>query len=257
MSCAMPKDSHELRLAIHERTMRKLEHEPARPQDADPICLCDGEYHWTFLGYGPQVQEGRWLTEFISEKCPNFAKQQQDEFIGRHGDMERTFANFTVADENRDAYTKVRGWRKTAFKTIIIHGHTGRGKTHLAKAVQGEFLKDYERTAFITSAELYELFIKAQPASREYDIEAMQQLAEIRESVLFILDDLGAERQISSGFFSEQLLKLLNEYKGRMIVTTNFTPAELDGRYDAKITSRLMEKAIAVHLRGKDHRRGA
>ncbi|MDD5010440.1 MAG: DnaA/Hda family protein [Syntrophorhabdaceae bacterium] len=259
MSCTFQRDSEQIQLAIHERLMRKLNNEQAMHDDADPIVYCDGEYHWRHFGYGPAVQQSRWLYESIIEKCPDRAKLEQEDFIGRHGDMERTFGNFIVSDENRDAYSKVKGWRKTVYKTLVMYGGTGRGKTHLAKAVQVEFLKDYLNTSFITAAALYEVFIKAQPAAREYDLDAMQQLADIREADLFVLDDLGSERSTSSGFFLEKLKQLLDEKRadGRMIVTTNLPPSELDAKYEGKLVSRLLENSISVALRGKDHRRAA
>jgi hypothetical protein len=257
MSCPLPKDTPEIRLALHNRLMRKIEHKPALPEDADLIECCDGTYHWAFIGWGPGVQHGRWLTEYITGKCPDVSAVERSEFVERHGGGEKTFINFTVTDETRDLVSKVRGWRGTDYRILILQGATGRGKTHLAKAIQSDFLVDYERTAFIAAAELYEVFIKAQPATREYDLEAMQTLADIREAALFVLDDLGAERQTSGTFFHEQLLKLLNSLTGRMVITTNLMQDEIEKRYDAKIASRLMEKALALRVFGKDYRRGA
>jgi DNA replication protein DnaC len=255
MSCPLPKDTPDIRLALHNRLMRKIEHKKALPEDADLIGVCDGTYHWGFVGWGPGVQHGKWLTEYVSGKCPDVAVVERSEFVERHGGGEKTFSNFIVTDENREPYSKVLNWRGTDSKTLILQGATGRGKTHLAKAVQSDFLLDYERTAVIAAAELYEVFIKAMPTNKEYDVDAMQTLAEIREAALFILDDLGAERQTSGTFFHEQLLKLLNSLTGRMIITTNLMQNEFEKRYDAKITSRLMERAVVVRVFGKDYRR--
>jgi DNA replication protein DnaC len=191
----------------------------------------------------------------LREICPDRIVEKANENIEKHTDKEKNFKSFKVENENQDAFTKVKNWRKSEFQTLIIYGSTGRGKTHLAKAVQLEFLKDFLNTAFITSEALYETFINAQP-SNDYDIDVHQVLADIRGSALFVLDDLGAERKTTGSFFEEQLKKMMDERHGRAIITTNLSTQELSSRYNEKIISRLMENSITVHLRGKDYRRG-
>ena len=255
MTCEISKDLNgEISDKIHARIMRKMNHEQPMPADAITYLVCLEGFHWAYYGWGSGIRRDRWLTEAIRERCPDVIQEKAIEFVEKHGDLKKTFTNFIVAGENLDAFEKVKGWRKSSFQTLIIYGPTGRGKTHLAKAVQLEFLKDCMNTAFITSESLYENFINAQP-SNDYDIDVHQTLADIRESALFILDDLGAERKTTGSFFEEQLKKIMDERHGRAIITTNLSNQELSSRYNEKIISRIMENSITVHLRGKDYRR--
>lgn len=256
MNCNLVKDNDQkIRAALHDRLARKRDHKEPAPGDAVTYLTCDGEYHWSHYGWGPSVPRERWLTEAIREKCPDAITAAREEYVEQHGNAALTFETFIVSMENREAVAKIKGWARTNHKTMILYGATGRGKTHLARAVEIEFLKDSCRTAFVTGEALYELFIKAQPSASEFDLEAKQQLVDIRSADLLILDDLGAERQTTSGFFQEQLKKLLDEKHGRMIVTTNLPPRDLESRYNEKLSSRFMEDAISVPLRGRDYRR--
>jgi len=255
MNCEVSKDEdRKIADKVHARIMRKMNHEKPKPEDAITYLVCFEGYHWAYYGWGPSVRRDKWLTESLREVCPDRVVEKVEENIEKHGDKEKNFKNFKVENENQDAFSKVKGWRKSEYQTLIIYGSTGRGKTHLAKAVQLEFLKDFLNTAFITSESLYETFLNAQP-SNEYDIDVHQTLADIRGSALFILDDLGAERKTTGSFFEEQLKKIMDERHGRTIVTTNLSTQELFSRYNEKIISRVMESSITVHLRGKDYRR--
>jgi len=137
--------------------VRKMNHENPTQIDAVTYMVCFEGFHWAYYGWGPGIRRDKWLTESIREICPDRVIEKVNENIEKHTDKEKNFKTFKIENENQDAFSKVKNWEKSEFQTLIIYGQTGRGKTHLAKAVQLEYLKDFANTAFITSESLYEI----------------------------------------------------------------------------------------------------
>ena len=75
-----------------------------------------------------------------------------------------------------------------------------------------------------------------------------------------ILDDLGAESAITDyGIKRETAAEFVVRYHrqgaGRLFVTTNLTGEQIAERYTARLTSRIKELCIPLHLKGSDKRR--
>lgn len=74
-----------------------------------------------------------------------------------------------------------------------------------------------------------------------------------------ILDDLGAESAVTDfgikrEIAAEFVVKFHREGGGRLFISTNLTGEELADRYTARLTSRIKELCIPLHLKGADKR---
>ena len=131
---------------------------------------------------------------------------------------------------------------------IFAFGRYGCGKTALMRAIRPLFrpvhfvpLNDPEY------AEMMDLDLWP-----NWNAEAM------RCSV--ILDDLGAESAITDyGIKRETAAEFVVRYHrqgaGRLFVTTNLTGEQIAERYTARLTSRIKELCIPLHLKGADKRK--
>ena len=77
-----------------------------------------------------------------------------------------------------------------------------------------------------------------------------------------ILDDLGAESAVTDyGIKRETAAEFVVRYhqrgRARLFITTNLTGEEIAERYTARLTSRIKELCIPLHLKGADKRRWA
>ena len=75
-----------------------------------------------------------------------------------------------------------------------------------------------------------------------------------------ILDDLGAESAVTDyGIKRETAAEFVVRYHqrggGRLFVTTNLTGEEIAERYTARLTSRIKELCVPLHLKGADKRK--
>ena len=130
---------------------------------------------------------------------------------------------------------------------IFVFGRYGCGKTAFARAIMPLFrpvhfvpLNDPE------CAELMDL-----------DLWPNWNADAIRCSV--ILDDLGAESAVTDfGIKREHAAEFIVRYHreggGRLFVTTNLSGEEIAERYTARLTSRIKELCVPLHLKGADKR---
>lgn len=154
---------------------------------------------------------------------------------------------------------------------LILSGLPGTGKTHLAVGVLAARCATWLRTfpqAVINTPEggvlvrpdLEQRFVVVPTlldrlrAGVEYR-DRPDPLPALMRAELVVLDDLGREK--STDWVIERLYVLVNErYNQRRptIVTTNYTPGELNDRgYDA-LMSRLTEAADIVRIEASDYR---
>lgn len=140
-------------------------------------------------------------------------------------------------------------WRSG--KGLLLYGTVGTGKTFYSACVANAVI-DAGYRAYMTNF-----------ATIADDLSGTWDKAEYIDSLmrydLLIIDDLGAERK--SEFMQEQVWKVSDaRYRSGLplIVTTNLTAEELDagdGLGNKRIYSRLLERCLAVEVKGKDRRR--
>jgi DNA replication protein DnaC len=172
------------------------------------------------------------------------------------GDNSKTFESF---DPNYNGQTSdmniIIGFlTRESDKRLILKGDVGRGKTHLSQACKNYFVEHGERAEIISARRLYRLFRELEGFDCEYIYE--KAMKRIWSAKLFIIDDMGNEKQNDTQVFNQNLIEILDEFKGKIIITTNLSEPDMEKIYGAKIVSRLYDNATVIVLKGKDYRRG-
>jgi hypothetical protein len=158
-------------------------------------------------------------------------------------------------------------------KILLLFGKTGTGKTHLSIALmnqQGfrESNVSYKKWGFkqpnykfIAARKLYFLILEAMYPSLEIGESFLPEYTyksltagdhEFNRGI--IIDDLGSEKNDEKENFKIGLTQLLEEYRGKFIITTNLDLKDLGIRYGDKILSRLLESCLPIAIDGADYR---
>jgi DNA replication protein DnaC len=130
----------------------------------------------------------------------------------------------------------------------------GVGKTHLARAIQFEVLKQGRQAAFL----VWPIFLdEARAASDQPGLSSSDALNSLRRVALVILDDVGKERS-PDGWALTEAFKLIDFIyrEGRaLVLTTNCRPGELADHVGGAAVSRLWEMTDGpVDVSGEDYR---
>lgn len=144
--------------------------------------------------------------------------------------LERAFNHSQQFAENRD------GW-------LLLIGRYGCGKTHLAAAIANKAVSLGIPTLFITVPDMLDN-LRYSYQDKEYNFE--QRFEEIRRIKLLILDDFGTQNATS--WAQEKLFQIINfRYVNKLplVVTTNLTLSEIEGR----IQSRLQDPDLVTRVR--------
>lgn len=146
-------------------------------------------------------------------------------------------------------------------KSFYIHGPVGCGKTHLLCALLRETSYGVS-SRFLSSDELLQLIKdsygqKMIPSwEREEDEQRIGTILDyLCEIEILALDDLGAERitSWSTSTISHIINRRYNDMKSTYI-SSNLNLNELSEQFDARISSRLSQMCICIHLDGADRR---
>ena len=136
-----------------------------------------------------------------------------------------------------DYAQRLDGW-------LLLEGHYGTGKTHLAAGIANWQLEQGQAVLFITVPDLLDHLRGTFGPSSEVAYDEV--FERIRRAPLLVLDDLGAEHQ--SGWAIEKLYQLFNE-RHRLtlptVITTNRDPALIEPR----IRSRLLDQSLTRVVR--------
>lgn len=177
------------------------------------------------------------LNRFSDEKLPDRKYSQRTQ-------MEWAFA---LCKEWADSYPSART------RDMLLMGKSGLGKTFLMNCIAKRLLERGQNVLMISAYKYIELARKAyfgnQPAL----------LDSVLEADVLLLDDLGTE-PLMENITVTQLFNLINERSnaGRgTIISTNLNAAELEKRYNERITSRLLDarNVTVVKLEGTDVRK--
>lgn len=138
-------------------------------------------------------------------------------------------------------------------KSLFLYGGPGSGKTTLACTIAKAHIA-IEKPVMYHSYPM--LIMKLQDAYRketESPFDMAQRIA--RFSGLLILDDFGAEklteyvRQITYCIINER-----EQWRLQTIITSNFSPVQLEDQIDQRIGSRIAGMFTVVSLKGSDRR---
>lgn len=172
---------------------------------------------------------------FIPDKFKKF-KNFDIEYNGQENDVE-DIKEF-VLDKN--------------VKRLTLKGSVGLGKTHLAQAAYWFALENFITARIISSRHLYDIFRELEGFNADGIYHSA--LKRIWNSALLIIDDLGVEKQTDNQVFNVNLMELLDEFSGKIVITTNLGREDMDKVYGGKIVSRLYNESLVILLKGKDYR---
>lgn len=134
---------------------------------------------------------------------------------------------------------------------LLYFGSVGYGKTYIAASIANALI-DKGHSCYMGSMASIAAIMSESSSKREF-------LKELTEYELFIIDDLGAERDSS---YMNEVVYLITDrrYHAHLptIITTNMTGDELRKPTDAakkRVMSRLYEMCLFIEVKGKDRRR--
>jgi DNA replication protein DnaC len=272
--CHLPKQQYaiadEQGNEIWDRTneyqhIREIEHNRIRKHFQDltdeetaDYETCDFKYHWRHVGIVHGLHSNRSYSDIAIGLCPDFVEKNPD--VAAHS----SFKHDAVVDQwqkleqpqaDSEAFANARRFKGSIAKTLIITGACGYGKTTLAKAVMADYTRAGEETCFITCEKLTDVFLACKSFNNEIDLDARQTKVDMRNADLLVLDDLGNATKEYTEDFKKELKQLLDEKRGKLIITTNLDKRQMESKFNAQIVSRIFERVRVVHLKGKDYRR--
>ena len=172
-----------------------------------------------------------------------------------------TFESFTprgrmgLGEQQQDSIERARNQARTYAETLqgwlLIQGHFGVGKTHLAAAIGNECASRGISTLFLTVPDLLDS-LRFTFSDKNTSFE--QRFNEIRNTPLLILDDFGT--QSATDWAREKLFQILNyRYINKLplVVTTNLMLAEIEGRIRSRLSDPDVVAYIFIHA--PDYRR--
>lgn len=134
---------------------------------------------------------------------------------------------------------------------IFISGKTGLGKTHLSLAIAERLLSQNWNVLYGSTINFMDKIESEHFGRSEGDT-----LSVIMNADLLILDDLGTE--YDKQFCVSTLYNIINSRLSMClptIISTNLTPAEVERRYEPRISSRIMSSYDYLKFSGSDVRR--
>ena len=161
------------------------------------------------------------------------------------------YANMTSNYSSAKRYAEALG---KSSQNLVLIGTTGSGKTHISTAIA---------KVAITRG-LYVIYDSAQNIVNDFETDRFKsgygpyepKADKYLECDLLIIDDLGTE--FLTPFALSCLYNLLNTRINRglpTVVSTNLTPQEISGRYEARICSRLFgNESMLLNFKGSDYR---
>jgi DNA replication protein DnaC len=146
------------------------------------------------------------------------------------------------ADSIELAYNQAHQFAQSLQGWLLLEGHFGSGKTHLAAAIANFVVSLGVPTLFLTVPDLLDT-LRFSYDDPESSFE--KRFEEIRQITLLILDDFGTQN--ATPWAQEKLFQIINyRYINRLplVVTTNLALEEIEGR----IRSRLVDPELVTRV---------
>lgn len=157
-------------------------------------------------------------------------------------------------DNLRKAYKRALAYAQQPQGWLILKGHYGCGKTHLAAAIANYQVERGRPVLFVVVPDLLDHLRAA--FSPESAVSFDRRFETVRTAPILILDDLGA--QSSTSWAQEKLYQILNfRYNAQLptVITTNCELEDLDARLRSRIAE--LEWSSLVHILAPDYRGSA
>lgn len=161
--------------------------------------------------------------------------------------LEKKFSDIKDQKVRAKAIKLSNQFAKKEIPGISITGIVGSGKTHIAYCI----LKEYLYTNHKETAEPSVFIIKLHTLKKLW----LKDLPDGRNSEFYLLDDVGTAKQ--NEWLTEMLYDLIDyRYENNLpiIITSNLTADEISDKFDARITSRLIEMCCPLSVNSGDCR---
>ena len=199
-------------------------------------------------------RDGRYYPGMIQKLIGKAEKLREESNLGERF-SHRTFANFHTDSTNQSAFDVCRNYAncdlfKSKKNGLILLGSNGVGKTHLSASIAHVLIDKGIPVLFHTYSE------HQQEIRNEFDHTGAQKyLSLMKNNPVLVLDDLGKEKKTE--WSSSVLFDVVNaryEHQLPLIITSNFSAAELADHVGSAVWSRLYETSGVVVMSGADHR---
>ena len=185
-------------------------------------------------------------------------KENFDTFdLNYYDDQMDPRAGVSPRDNMRRIYMEclnfVQGFGKE-FQNLLLYGGTALGKTFLCNCIAKELLDGGNNVVYVTASRLFKL-VEALRFNRSEDDDPSEYMDMVFYSDLLIIDDLGTE--FSTAVTAAELFNIINTRaldQRPVIISTNLSPADFEGQYSDRITSRLLGNYKLLKFIGDDIR---
>ena len=167
---------------------------------------------------------------------------------------EMTFESFDVAvphlrSDDRwsleSAYRAALQFAEQPENWLLIYGPNGAGKTHLAAAVANRCRARGERPVFFVVADLLDYLRHLM--DRESGVSFLDGFNQLRNAPLLILDDLGAQSDVS--WVRDRLFQLINHrYAARLPTVFTVSNDSLQRLVEERVLARLNDPGVCVEV---------
>ena len=134
--------------------------------------------------------------------------------------------------------------------SLLLFGPTGVGKTHVSLALAKIAAEKGFTVVYGPAQQLLSRLEREHFGKAEGDTASL-----LTEAELLVLDDLGTE--LNTPFYQTALYDIINARlltERPTIISTNLSPAELQGRYGVQIASRILGTYLPLPFKGDDIR---
>ncbi len=149
------------------------------------------------------------------------------------------------ADSLEQAYNHAMQFSRSRKGWLLLQGHYGCGKTHLAAAIANHTVEMGLPTLFITVPDLLD---SLRYAYQNQNLTFEEKFEEIRRTPLLIMDDFGTQN--ATPWAQEKLFQILNyRYINRLplVITTNLSLEEIEGRIRSRLQDPELVTRVQIH----------
>lgn len=199
------------------------------------------------------------------EKCAEHAEKTLDgSFMGRFGVPQGYFHCEIGNYRNHEGFTaaghcaaECRSFIDGPFRTLLLTGNTGTGKTHIAVGVLRAFAERGKTSLRFEPVSMMMSQFKKSYGGGEGEKSEYDRIHEYAGINVLVLDDLGTENITEN---SVSLVSTIIEQRiasnRRTILTSNFGMKRLEQIYGSRLVSRLSgETGKVLHITGPDYRK--